>query len=80
MLQHKDADKIDAKLIEMLTLIGIEQKLPTLLGTTMKYLITNGYNVREQTFLQCVMVLERCKGYEEDANRFINLSYESKHI
>ena len=45
MLQHKDAKKIDAKLIEMLTLIGIEQKLPTLLGTTMKYLITNGYNV-----------------------------------
>jgi len=47
MLQHKDAEKIDAKLIEMLTLIGIEQKLPTLLGTTMKYLITNGYNVSQ---------------------------------
>ena len=46
----------------------------------MKYLLQNDYKVRPATFQQFVLFLERCKGYEEDANRFLFLSAETQEI
>jgi hypothetical protein len=46
----------------------------------MKYMLQNGFKVKESTFQQFVMFLERCKGYEEDAKRFIFLSSETDDI
>ena len=51
-----------------------------LLGSTMKYLIQNKYAVSESTFQRFVMFLERCKGYEEDAKRFLFLSHDTEDI
>ena len=46
----------------------------------MKYLLQNGYKVDPSTFKQLVLFLERCKGYEEDAKRFVLLSNETENI
>ena len=64
----------------MINFIGIDQRYPVLLGSTMKYLLQNRYQVKESTFQRFVMFLERCKGYEEDAKRFLFLSHETEDI
>jgi len=46
----------------------------------MKFLLQNDYKVSQNTFQRFVMFLERCKGFEEDANRFLILSSETKDI
>ena len=46
----------------------------------MKYFLQNEYKVEESTFQRFVMFLERCKGYEEDAKRFLFLSHDTEDI
>ena len=43
-------------------------------------MLQNGYKVDSATFKQLILFLERCKGYEEDAKRFVMLSTETKNI
>jgi hypothetical protein len=47
---------------------------------TMKYFLQNDYAVTPATFKNFVLFLERCKGFEEDAKRFIVLTAETKHV
>lgn len=47
---------------------------------TMKYFLQNDYAVTPGTFKNFVLFLERCKGFEEDAKRFIVLTAETKHV
>jgi len=46
----------------------------------MKYFIQNGYNIPKRSFQQFVLHLERCKGYEEDAKRFVFLTSETENL
>jgi len=46
----------------------------------MKYLLQNDYAVTPATFKSFVLFLERCKGFEEDAKRFVVLTSETKHV
>jgi hypothetical protein len=46
----------------------------------MKYLLQNDYAVNPATFKSFVLFLERCKGFEEDAKRFIVLTSETKQV
>jgi hypothetical protein len=46
----------------------------------MKYMLQNGYDVNKETFQKFVLFLERCKGYEEDAKRFIQLIPETENL
>jgi hypothetical protein len=46
----------------------------------MKFLLQNDYAVNSQTFKSFVLFLERCKGFEEDAKRFVSLTSETKHV
>lgn len=80
LVLHEKADELDAELIDMITFIGIDQRYPVLLGSTIKYFLQNDYKVRPATFQQFMLFLERCKGYEEDANRFLFLSSDTKDI
>ena len=80
VISYNDPSDIDSSVIDLINFIGIEQKYPILLGQTMKYLIQNGYKVEPSTFKQLVLFLERCKGFEEDAKRFIQLSNETDNI
>jgi hypothetical protein len=40
----------------------------------------NDYDVSPSTFKSFVLFLERCKGFEEDAKRFIALTSESTKV
>jgi hypothetical protein len=42
--------EVSPELIDMITFIGIDQKYPVLLGSTMKYMLQNEFQVRESTF------------------------------
>lgn len=46
----------------------------------MKYFLQNGYTVPKRSFQEFVLFLERCKGYEEDAKRFIFLTSETENL
>lgn len=80
MVLNESPAELDSDLINLVTEIGIDQKYPVLLGSTIKYLLQNNYKVSESTFQNFVMFLERCKGYEEDAIRFLLLSSETDYI
>lgn len=46
----------------------------------MKYFMQNGYQVTPAVFRDFILFLERSKGYEEDAKRFIYMTSDTKHI
>ena len=43
----------------------------------MKFFMQNDYAIPKRTFQDFILFLERCKGYEEDAKRFIFLTSET---
>lgn len=80
LLQFEDKKLVDPHIISMVVKIGIEQKYPVFLGQTLKFMIENGYSVPKSSFQKFVLFLERCKGYEEDAKRFIFLASETETL
>ena len=61
---------IDSEVIDLIVDIGIMQNYPILLGGTVKFLITNDFNLNRKTFKRFCKYLESCKGYDEDAAKF----------
>ena len=51
-----------------------------LLGKTIKYFLQNGYELNKDSFMEFVLFMEKCKGYEEDAKRFIFLTTETENL
>ena len=78
--EFEPKEKVDPYLIELIVKIGIEQKYPVLLGKTMKFFMQNDYPIPKRAFQNFVLFLERCKGYEEDAKRFIFLTSETETL
>jgi hypothetical protein len=64
----------------LIILIGIQEKLPIMLGQNMKYFLQNDYPISVQAFKDFVLFLERCKGFEEDAKRFIIMTHETRNV
>ena len=54
----------------MIVEIGIQQKYPILLGSTLKFMMGNGYDLKKETFDRFCEFLDKCKGYDEDAKQF----------
>jgi hypothetical protein len=46
----------------------------------MKYFLQNDYQISTSTFKAFILFLEHCKGYEEDAKRFVILTSDTKHV
>ena len=80
IIRTQKPEDVDAEVIDMITFVAIDQKYPVLIGNTLKYFLQNGYKVKPETFRHMVLFLERCKGFEEDAKRFLYLSSETDHI
>lgn len=80
MTEYEHKDKIDPELIMMVTQIAIEQKYPVLLGKTMKFWMQNDYNIPSRAFQDFILFLESCKGYEEDAKRFLFMTSETETL
>jgi hypothetical protein len=71
---------VSPEVIELITFIAIDQKYPILIGNTLKYFMQNGYHVSPEAFKSLAIFLERSKGFEEDAKRFLYLSSDTEHI
>jgi len=67
-------------LIDMIVTIGIHEKYPVYMGTTLKNWLARGYDVQPRSFKDYFMFLERCKGFEEDAKRYVTLAHDTDHI
>jgi hypothetical protein len=80
MSEFENKEKVDPHLINLIVKIGIEQKYPVLLGKTMKFFMQNDYKINTKAFQDFILFLERCKGYEEDAKRFIFLTAETETL
>jgi hypothetical protein len=71
---------LNDELINLIVQIGIDQKYPVLLGTNMKYFMQNGYHIPLPVFQKFLMFMENCKGFEEDAKRFVFLTAETEDL
>jgi hypothetical protein len=49
----------------------IINQYPVILGRTLKEFMSRGVKIPEDDFMEAVLFLESCKGYEEDAKRFL---------
>jgi len=49
LVLHEKREEVSPDLIDLVTFIGIDQKYPVLLGSTMKYLLQNEYKVKAST-------------------------------
>jgi hypothetical protein len=78
--QFEDKALVDPLLIKLIVKICIELKYPVLLGKTMKHFMQHDYPIPLKSFQDFVLFLERCKGYEEDAKRFIFLTSETETL
>lgn len=73
---------VPEEVIDLVVATGIDQKYPVYLGQTIKTMLqsTDSFEVSPHTFKTFVLFLERCKGYEEDAKRFVSLAHDTDHI
>lgn len=80
MLQYENKDVIDEDLIALFIRIGINQKWPVTLGRVVKQLLTEDYKISIKSFQDFVLFLDKCKGYDEDAKRFVMLTSDTQHL
>lgn len=77
--KNEPEEKITPALIDKMFVLGIKNNYPVTIGQLMRDLMTNGkYHVHQNTFIKLVMYLERCKGFEEDAKKFLYMTSNSK--
>ena len=80
MLAYADKQALDGDLLDLAVYIGVEAKYPVYLGQTMKFWLQNDFNVSVATFKKFVLFLEKCKGFEEDAKRFVILTGDTSQV
>lgn len=68
-------------LIDQLVGVGIDQRYPITLGRLIRdFIVQEDYQMHKATFMKFIMFLERSKGFEEDAKKFMILSQQSTSI
>lgn len=80
MLQFENKEVIDEDLIALLIRIGINQKWPVTLGRVVKQILTEDYKISMKSFQDFVLFLDKCKGYDEDAKRFVMLTSDTQNL
>jgi hypothetical protein len=80
LMRFDKPEKIDKEIIDIIVRLGIDQRYPVFLGQTMKYFIQHNYNISTKTFQNFILFLEKCRGFEEDAKRFVFLTTETENL
>jgi hypothetical protein len=79
--QNEPKERINHDLLNQIINIGIAHQLPVTLGQTVRDMIVLlDYNIHRSSFVKFVMFLESCKGFEEDAIKFLILAQKSSHL
>lgn len=74
-------EDISPLMIDHIVGVGIDQRYPVTLGKFVRDIIVQeDYNIHKATFMKFLMFLERSKGYEEDAKKFMILSLQSSSL
>mmetsp|Transcript_47739 Transcript_47739/g.34998 ORF Transcript_47739/g.34998 Transcript_47739/m.34998 type:complete len:164 (+) Transcript_47739:2174-2665(+) len=68
------------EIVSLVIQVGIAHQYPTYLGRTVKQMIETGVEIPVPAFRQFLYFIERCKGYEEDAKRFLSLIKDTNNI
>lgn len=77
----EDNNNVSMQLLDQIINIGIDHQYPTTLGKMVRdMIIQSDYNIHQNSFVKFVMFMEKCKGYEEDAKKFLLLSTQSSHL
>lgn len=72
---HEPVNEVSQILLDHIVQIGVDHQYPITLGQTVRDLIVKGdYKIHRSTFMNFVMFLERSKGFEEDAKKFLFLT------
>mmetsp|Transcript_27436 Transcript_27436/g.41712 ORF Transcript_27436/g.41712 Transcript_27436/m.41712 type:complete len:307 (-) Transcript_27436:463-1383(-) len=77
---HEKPSNVKPQTIDMLIQTGIDQKYPLTLGQIVRDLVMQDYNIPKSSFMKFLMFMEKCKGYEEDAKRFLALINQSSYL
>lgn len=81
MRQFEDASRMTPEIVDLVVKIGINHQYPVTLGKYMRDIIVHDdYKIDKETFMKFVMYLEKSKGFEEDAKKFLLLTGNSSHL
>lgn len=70
MIKAENPEDVDPAIIDLIVEIGIANKWPILIGSTLKFFVSNDFAVQAETFERFCAYLDTCKGYDEDAAKF----------
>jgi hypothetical protein len=77
----EDSSNVTDVLINKLMEIGIAHEYPVTLGQTVRDMIAiDDAPIHPNSFTSLIMFLERCKGFEADARKFLHLTSLSSHL
>lgn len=77
----EDSSQIPPQLIDLVVKIGIKHQYPITLGKYMRDIIVHDdCNISDNTFMSFIMFLEKSKGFEEDAKKFLLLTGNSSFL
>lgn len=79
--KNEKKENISPVLLDQIISVGIDQQYPITLGKFIRDIIVQeDYNIHKTSFMKFLMFLERSKGYEEDAKKFLILLQYSSHL
>ena len=81
MVKYEDVNRIPQHLINQIINVGIANQYPETLGQYMRdFIIRSDINIDRNSFIKFIVFLEQCKGYEEDAKKFLTLTQNSSYL
>ena len=74
MRKHEDMKTISADLVDQIISVGIGLRVPDTLGQYVRDLVIHDdVQIKTASYMKFLYFMERCKGYEEDAKKFLML-------
>ena len=70
IFKTEEPEDVDPEIIDMIVEIAIANNWPILMGGTIKFMVSNDFAIKKETFDEFCAYLDRCKGYEKDADKF----------
>lgn len=75
LVKYEDVNRIPQNLINQIINVGIANQYPETIGQYMRdFIIRSDLNIDRNSFIKFIVFLEQCKGFEEDAKKFLTLT------
>jgi len=75
LVKYENVNRIPQHLINQIINVGISNQYPETLGQYMRdFIIRSDLNIERKSFIKFIVFLEQCKGFEEDAKKFLTLA------